>query len=300
MSRHSKQTAEFALLGTAAMEGLYPVLANIASTKFPPVFFVGVSVCVALIGLLLYCCMRGTLKHGIDVRALPYAFGVAAIVLTGFVCILIGTRYTSGINTALLLQNEMLVAFLVATFLLSERISLRQFFGIVAVLLGTIAILFNGTMAVNRGDVIILLTTLLFPFANILAKKGLSYVAPSVFLLLRYVFGAIMLCIGSFAFEDPVTFMQTMDAQHIQLILLYGIVVLTLSKIFWYVGLRTLPLGLATYIASASPVFSLFFAFALLSEIPSSYQWLGFALTVAGVYLLIAKTKPSSVPADLV
>jgi drug/metabolite transporter (DMT)-like permease len=60
---------------------------------------------------------------------------------------------------------------------------------------------------------------------------------------------------------------------------------------FWYRGLRPLPLGKSVYIISAAPAFSLFFAYVILREVPTAFQIMGFSLTLSGVYFLITRRK---------
>lgn len=300
MHSRAYRVAKCALLFEACIGGFYPVLIKTVSQEFPPVLFMTLSVSIAVCSLVLYCAVAGKFRSGIDMLSFGYAAIVAILVLSGFLAIFVATRYTSAINTAVLLQNEMLIACIVGMVLLGERLTAYQVAGIICVLVGTVCILFNGAFSLNRGDIIILCSTVVFPFANALAKKGLARVAPSVFLLMRYIVGMILLSILSLLIEDPVVFVSTMQMRHIIALLLYGIPILTLAKILWYTGLRVLPLGIATNLASSSPLFSLLFAYLLLGEVPTIYQWTGFICSVVGVYLLIQKTTPSTVPVDLV
>lgn len=297
--KHHKYFGEIALVGTAVLEGFSPVLANMAAGYFPPILFVTMSVLTALVGLAVYIVSTGRAKY-FDVRALPYATGVGILVLSGFVMIMIGTKVTSGINTALLLQNELVLMFLISVFILKEHTTGMQILGTGMVLIGTVVILYNGSFAINTGDILILLATFLFPFANILAKRGLSYAPPIVFLFMRYCVGFLCLLSMSFIFEDPVHTLAIISEKQIMFIVLYGVLVLTISKICWYTGLKILPVGQSTYIAASSPIFSLLFAYALLKEVPTLYQWVGFICTIVGMYCIIIKPKSSRQVVDLV
>lgn len=269
-------------------EGLFPIIANASAQIFPPIFYLAVSLLLASAVL----CLLVILTTGMPViskQVWVYSSLIAIFIFTGFSLIFLGTRLTSSINTALLLQTEMLFTFVLSTFILRERLLPIQLAGAVCVLAGTGYILYNGSMQLNSGDMLIIAATAMFPMGNVFAKKALALASPMIVLMLRYIIGGSVLLVLSLLLEDlsPLQGREVLD--NWWLIPAYVFIVLTLSKVVWYKGLSMLPLGKAIYIVLSYPAFSLLFAFLLLHEVPTWYQLGGFAFTMFGVYLLVKR-----------
>jgi len=56
-------------------------------------------------------------------------------------------------------------------------------------------------------------------------------------------------------------------------------------------GLKKLDISKASAIGMSYPAFSLIFAFLLLHEIPTLYQWIGIAIISMGLYFIIRTTS---------
>lgn len=300
MSLHQERLGEVCLFITCLLEGLFPIVVHAASGLFPPILFVGVSSLIAacILGIVLFA--RGELFRVFPLRVYLLIAGVALFIVMALVLIFVGTRTTSSISTALLLQAEMLFTFLFAGIFLGEKLRRMQGFGLLGVLIGTLLVLYNGTFVLNPGDVLILLPTMFMPIGNFLAKRALEVVGPLIVLFYRYVFAALPLLGMSMLFEgiDDISFATFRD--HPWILFSYSIFILVLSKTFWYEGLKRLDLGKAVYIVHASPAFSLLFAFVLLREIPTIYQFTGFIVTILGVYLILERRGVALPERDLV
>lgn len=291
---------ELCLLMTGVFEGLYPVLIVAGSAFLPPITFLALGALVAIAGVSLTLLLRRKAIAPVPPRAVLLAAGVALFVLSGFLIILIATPYTSSVNIGLLLRAELLSAFFISILFLGERPTPLQVSGALLILTGTLLVLFRGGIAFHIADLCIVLAACIFPLGNICAKRALDLVLPETLLLLRYGIGAVVLVPAAFLFEDPQAVVTHLSAQQIMLVLLYGIAVLTLSKIFWYVGLRVVPLGKATFLGDTAPAFTMLFAFLFLGETSGIAQWTGLLLMFAGVYALIKRPSASVKLADLV
>ncbi len=277
------------LIGACIVEGLFPIIAKFATNVFPPILFTSISVLCAALVFLVIMIITGRIKQKLTLAALGNVLGVAIFVVLALGLVLFGVQYTSSINTALLLQAEILFAFIFATLFLGEKLRLIQLFGTVAILLGTVLVIFNGALELNKGDILIVLATVFFPIGNTFAKRALKLMTSEMLLFLRYSIGGLMLLAISYVFEDTSRVNLATWQNSLWILIVYVSVSLSFGKFLWYTGLRRLPVGKATYIISANPAFSLIFAFILLHEAPTIYQALGFILTLSGVYMLITK-----------
>jgi len=283
------------------LEGLFPILVSIASHSFPPIFFTAISSLLAsFVFFFLLVILRQLDLRSIQPRTWLHIFGVGMFIVVAYVLIFLGGQATSSINIALLLKMEMLFTFVFSTFFLRERLHSMQVVGGGAVFLGALAILFNGTLEINGGDLLIVAATALFPLGNTCAKRALKVIRAEMLLFLRYLIGGTILLILSVSLEDLSLGVSLFSGNELLFLLTYVGLILVGSKLFWYAGLKQLSLGKSVYIVSASTAFSLLFAFAVLREIPSWYQWMGFALTLGGIWLLISPKTLSRPMPDLV
>jgi len=300
MSKSNQVRGEFFVIGTCILEGLFPIIAYSASREFPIFFFTGASVALAMIILGVLLIITKGYKNKVPLWSLGACAMVSLlVVIIPLNLIMAGAKHTSGINTALILQVEILSTFIIYKFLFKEHHELYQYIGALLVFSGTALVLFNGTMTLNKGDLLILLAVWIFPFGNYFAKKALTVLKPMQVIFFRYLFALPVLILISIIFEDLSGVLDSITRSG-WIIVAYVVLILISSKMFWYYGLRKLPVSKSIYILSAIPAFSLIFAFALLDEIPTVYQWAGFIVAIVGVYTLIAKRQISTAGTDLV
>lgn len=284
------------LLSACVLEGLFPIIAHGASRAFSPLWFVGLSCAFAACILWLFSAYTGAFRRP-RTSELRDCGWLALLIITPTALIFAGSAHTSGINTGLLLQTEVLSTFLIYGFLFHERHTVVQIFGAMLVFSGTLAVLFNGSLHLNAGDALILLAVCIFPFGNFFAKRALRTLPITQVLFYRYLFSAcLLLPVASLTAGIP-DFSQS--GSHLWLFPAYVLLVMIASKHFWYAGLRHLSVSKSIGIASASPIFTLIFAALFLHEVPTIFQFGGLLLSIAGVCTLIAGGRVTVVP-DLV
>ena len=295
MNPHKERKAEACILGAAVIEGGFPIIINQAVRVFPALAFAGISAAVGSLMHLILLLLRRVPFPKAPKKIWMYLVGIALCnSVFALLFIFLGTRYTSGINTALLMQSEMLFSFLIFTLIFGEKALPKQYLGAAGVFFGTIIVLYNGSFTLNRGDLLIILGTAFYPFGNQLAKTVLPHFPSSFILMVRHLAGAVSFILLSVLFEDLSMQIFSIAREYWWLIALYGIVVLVGSKLLWYTGLRVLTATKAVSIVLAYPVFSLVFAAIFLGEIPTVYQLLGFGVTLTGLSVLVSRPSPPS------
>lgn len=290
LPRDKKRIAERLILMQAVIEGLYPIIVHYGVGKMPALLFAGLTSTVAASGLFLLMFVFGKFKELANKKAWKFLIAVSLFnTVLAQVFIFEGARFTSGVNTAILLQAELPLTFLIYALFFKENLSRTKLISGTLILLGTLLVLFNGHLKLNGGDLLIILGTLAYPFGNFFAKKALKEVSPVVALFIRNLLGAPVLIALSLALKENWTQGIPAVRDYFDLIVINGILILVVAKMLWYTGLKNLHVTRAIPIVLTAPAFSLIYAIFLLNELPSTYQLLGIGATLAGVYVLSTK-----------
>lgn len=282
------------LLITAVLHGLFPIFLHAGVSIFPPAFFAGSSLLVASAFPFLWLLARGENAFAMNARIFGQLLFVCCFnLILPTLFIAIGTQWTSGINTTLLLQAEMLFTFLIVNVLFREHLGKRRMIGASIVFLGTVVVLFHGNLHLNVGELLIVLGTMFYPFGNLISKKLVKAVPTMEILALRSsISGAALLLLSLFLGEDAASALDRSMTAAGGLILLQGFFVLFVSKVLWYEGLRWISVGRSVFIVSSAPAFGVLFAVLLLHEMPTIQQLMGLSLTLLGVFFLTSHKAP--------
>lgn len=283
---------------TAVLHGLFPIVIHAGALRMPPIFFGAASLLLAafLAGILLVRSPHAPWKKLLKGNVLRDVLIVSLCnLIIPILLISEGTRMTTGINTALLLQAEMLFTFLFCVVLFGERMRAIRLGGALCVFAGTAFILLAGETQWNTGDLLIILATVLYPFGNLVSKRLLAVLSVPEILFLRSVFSGSILLVLSWLMEG--VHVSDLPWSHVWwIIVLQGGCVFFIAKLLWYEGLRVVSVARAVFLVSSSPAFSLFFAITFLREVPTGVQLTGFAVTMIGIALLTWHTPKKSMP----
>jgi len=283
---------ELFVLGEAILYGFFPLVVNHAVKFVSPLLFAGLSSLVAAVALFIYLFSTKTFHHLFNKKALIYILGVTLfIIVLPSIFIFIGTSFTSGVNTTILLQAEVFFTFLFCGLFFGEKITSKKLIGALAIVIGTTIVIFNGSLVINWGDILILSGVAFYPFGNMCAKKALSMVPSTAILFIRSFLGGLILILLSFIFESSFSVLGSTIFNFYLFILINGLAVMFLSKIFWYEGLKRIDISKAITIGMSYPAFSLIFLFLFVQEIPNLYQLIGLFVTMAGVVFITYKKK---------
>lgn len=292
---NSERQGEIFLFMEMIVFSLFPIIINQGTKAMPPLFFASISLLTAGAFFFLYLLFTKQLKQllRLDVLKLSALITILVVVIPYF-CIFTGTKLTSGINTAIFLQTEILFALILCHFWLKEKISQIQLLGSLSIFTGAVLVLYNGGFDLNVGDLLIILGTSIYPIGNHYSQKALRIASPMVILFIRSVLGGVLLLALSLLIEPHLNPL-TLSTHNLLLILANGLGMLFVSKILWYLGLARLSLTKATAITMSYPIFTLMFAAIFLKELPTSYQLVGLTIIMLGVYVTTLKSPTKDV-----
>ncbi len=292
-----EKIGEWFIIGQNVFAGLFPILINYSVKITPPIFFAGITSVLAGLCLIPFVISKKNIQKMREKRVLKDLLGVMTfIVFIPSILIFLGAQLTSSVNTALLLQTEIIFAFIICGLLKYEKITQRKVLGAIIITFGAIAILYNGKLSLSLGDILITGAGLFFPFGNIFAKRALKEVSPTTVIFFRAFVGGIILLLISFLFEATFIKSFSLIKENIWPIAINGILISCISKIFWYEGLRRIDLTKAVALGTSAPAFSLIFAFLWLKEVPTIYQIVGFTFIMIGLFVTTQKSRLQTVP----
>ena len=287
MNRQQEKTGVIFVLIEAVMWGMFPVLVNRGVHDIPPMLFAAITTILASIGAFIYTALNGKISELKNKKSYASLIMVTlCIVIIPYILFFIGTGMTSGINSSMLLLSEIIFTLLFTPFI-GEKTTSQKLIGALGVFIGAVIISYNGG-SINIGDILIILSTATYPIGNFYAKKALNNVSPSVILFVRFFLGGIFILAVSFLLE-PSADIIGIFSKNIYTILFTGLILLGLSKIIFYEGLKRLDISKAISIANTFPVFSLIFLMAFYKEIPTVQQFIGILIMLIGLIFAIKR-----------
>lgn len=287
------------IMAQVLLFALFPILINHTTKTVSPILFAGLSNLMAAAFLLFWLFFTKKTSELLHKKAFPYILGITLFIII-IPCILIytGSSMTSGINTSILLQTEILFTFLILGLWRHEKITKRKILGASLVTIGAIMVLYNGTLRINLGDLLIIIGTAFSPIGNILAQKAMKMVSPATILFMRSLIGGMTLITISLFFENQSNPTALIFSDQFYLLFINGILMYGVSKILWYEGLKRINISKAISLGMTHPGFGLLYAYLFLKEIPRLFQLLGLLVILGGVFF-ITRLKHKKEPIEL-
>ncbi len=197
-----------------------------------------------------------------------------------------GWQLSSPNNTVLLGQAEMLFTVLLAIFLLKEKVTLQQVSGIVLMAVGLLVITSEGfthLFSFEQGDVLILLSGLVWAFGSVIFKKYGGKIPMELVLVVRFFLGTILFALVLFILEsEHALFIGRFTMSHFWHLLGYAVFAVILRKYFYLKAIQKTTLSLYSAIALTGPVFGLLITALFLGDTPRPFHYLGTLLIVCG------------------
>ncbi|MDP3971084.1 MAG: DMT family transporter [bacterium] len=268
--------------------GLFPVVVHQGVQDIPPISFAGLSILLSSIITFLYAAARKRLPELRKKEAyFPLLMITLFIVIIPSILFFIGASMTSGVNTAMLLQAEIIFTLIITPWF-GEPTTWKKVVGAVGIFIGALFILYDGTLSINMGDLLIIASTLTYPFGNFYSKKALTILSPSIVLLVRSALGSIFLIVLAVIVEPSAEFSSIIKEYWLYL-LLAGFFVYFIGKITWHEGLKLMDITKAISLSMTFPFFSILFLIFFVGEDISIFQWTGIYFMIIGVFFMVRR-----------
>jgi drug/metabolite transporter (DMT)-like permease len=273
--------------------GNYP-LGKLALADLGPVTLTGFRTLLAAPLLLVVARLASPLSRPLG-RADYVAFvvlGLSGLVANTTVWYL-GLKHTTALNAGIVGASSPIFIAVTAALVLGDRLSPRNWAGIALSVLAVLVTVARGSptvlleAAVNRGDLLILLSQSAWVVYSLYSRAAASTLPPVWIMAGANVVGGIVLVPLALLTERP---WEAWRAWPAWLVVLYGAVPITLGHLWFYQVIRTLGAGRTVTFLNLMPFAVLALSWALVGETIHAYHVAGAALVAAGVYLT---TRPA-------
>ena len=195
-----------------------------------------------------------------------------------------GLTKTVPANGAIIALFEVATSYMLFQVFHKEHVSQKHILGIILATVGALMILIPKFGHFNHGDLFILLATFFAPFGNKYAQKARKLVSGETLMFMRNVITVPFLFViaqvmGASPISHPL-------GSALWWLLLNGLVVLGLSRIFWTEAIHRMTVTKASAIGSLSPFFTIVFAWILLGQGPTPFQIFSLPILIIGIFLL--------------
>jgi drug/metabolite transporter (DMT)-like permease len=271
------------------IHGALPILGKYGVSLVHPLFFASMTNLIAAFGLISFILFRrNKIKDFVNKK---YFFSLLFIGFFGTtlsnILFFYGVRLTSGINSSILLQVEPLYSLFIGYLLLNEKVTFRQVISTLIIISGTLLVIFQGTLTLNWGDLLVLGTPLCYQIGHIFSKRLLNenHLSPLFIAAGRTLNGGIFLFIIS-QLVGVHEFDRLRETNILIILIFYGLVIYALTYYTFYESIKRINLSKATAIISAYPAISILLAWFMLKEVPDVYQISGFFIILIGIIYL--------------
>jgi len=262
--------------------GMYPILTHKIVLNLDPLFLVSVSMLIASVPFIIQLILKKEYKQLFSQKILRALVPVALFTAAGQAFLFAGTKLTSGINTGLLLQVEPVYSLILGTIFLGEMVGGGQIGATLIMVAGAMTIVYKkGGVNLNFGDLLILLSPLMFQISHAIGKKILNKGAKIGLVLAgRHLYGGIMLII--FAFITNKSIISLFNINNIKTASYLGLY-LSLLAFLWYSSIKKIPVSVASSFLPLTALVSLLGSVFFLKETISVQQYIGFFLIAGGI-----------------
>lgn len=203
----------------------------------------------------------------------------------------IGLHDTTSINASLMNSSTPIIIYVLAFFLLRERLTRYQLIGTFISLTGVLFILTGGSLEslrafhFNKGDLIVLVAIVCWSVYSLLIKQYAG-ILPGLATFFMTIIVGIVLLLPFFVYET-MTVAQTMtwNAASISAIIYVGSLASVVAFLSWNKGVVKLGASRASIYLNFIPVFSALFAVLFIGESLHLFQIVGGLAVVAGVFI---------------
>lgn len=283
--RHRQRRGEGFLLVEELLWGWFPIVTLLTYRHLAPLWSMAIAIMFSTIffsGLMARCHLWPELARREGWPDLAWA---SLFIMLLFILLFIGLSYTTAGNAALILFLQVFFSFCYFNLFKGQQMQPAHLAGVALMSAGALLVLFPDEAGFNRGDFLVLLAAMLAPAANLYQQRARAQVSAITLLFVRNLTSLPVLFLLACLFAAPLPGQAALKATW-WLLLLNGLFLMGLSKIYWIEGLHRLPITKVSAMTALSPLFTMLFAYPVLGETPGFWQLAGVAPILIGGILI--------------
>jgi drug/metabolite transporter (DMT)-like permease len=208
-----------------------------------------------------------------------------------------GTRFTTASNVSLIVSTEMVFSIFLAVLLLKEKLHIHTIIGGFCAFFGMGMVIYQDIQAAEfhinealKGDLLVLGSVVGWGLYNIFSKKVLNHSDPIYTLFYVSLFSVLSLLMISIPTGDIFN-MLSMSPKAWAGTVYLGIFGSCLGMVFYFQGLKRLPVSIAALTITLLPVFGVLCSMILLGESLSMIQVIGAIIIIISVGYVVYPRK---------
>jgi drug/metabolite transporter (DMT)-like permease len=284
-----EREGELFMIMLSVLESLFPILSLFSIALVGAVYSYAFVVVIATLMLLTILTMQKNFATLFIPEAQKDLLLTSFFITLMFLLLFISLRYTSAGNVAVLMFLQLLFSYLYFNIFGSEKLTPMHTLGAFLMGTGAIIMLFPEDLKFNIGDGMALTAAAIAPVANLYQKRARAHVGTITVLTYRNIAALPVLFALAFLLE-PIPEQESLISA-LPYLIANGILVYVIAKIFWIEALHRISITKMSAMVALVPLFTLFFAYLILHEIPTLRQLVGILPILAGGYII---TRPVS------
>lgn len=258
------------------------LLNHVGATTMAALLYLGAGIGIGILSLFA----KKEHSAKLDRKDLPFVVGMIVLDIAAPIFLMLGIRYGSSSNAALLGNFEIVATTIIALVVFKETITRRLWAAIALITISSILLSFEGSASFrfSFGSLYVLLATVCWGFENN-CTRNISSKSTYEIVVLKGIFSGL----GSLA----IAFIkrETMpQPKYIALALLLGFVAYGLSIFLYVRAQNTLGAAKTSAYYAVAPFIGAFLSFVFLKERPTGMYLAALAVMIAGTVLVVADT----------
>ena len=201
-----------------------------------------------------------------------------------FLLFLRGLSLINAVQGSFWHKTMFIYVIILASIFLKEKIDKKFLLGGLLLLLGNLVLLNKLPIAINKGDVLVILATIFWAIENIISKYALRETEPRIVAWARMFFGSLFIFLFLIT-TNQLGLIGSLGFKQISWVLVSGILLLGYA-ITWYEGLKTVPVSQATVILILGLPITTFLSFVAGGKV-GLQEILSGVLIILGVMLVL-------------
>ena len=286
MSLSKVHTGEILILSETFLWGFFPLLCIFTYRFVPPIHTLAWSTFFAALffGTLFFFQKKWQELKKRDVWK-PILLAAFLIGIIYYAIFFLGMKYSTAGDTAIMAEMQVWFSFIFFGLVLrQEQYTKSAVAGAALMFLGALLVLFQGTLEVGIGELLILLAVAIPPAGNYFQQVARQKVSAVTLMFLRSILATPFLFLAAYFFEanQPNDFSAALPY-----LLLNGLLLFGFSKILWIEAIHRIPVAKANSLGTVQIFLTLAYAYFLFGEQPSFWQLAGLLPMAIGALLIL-------------